>query len=77
MRRFSLSTCGARASQARGDMNGSDPLPKTVRNRGYAPDAAPYDFYVQLPLCMASVRKNYSLTALVHLIYVLFKVVYL
>jgi len=52
-----------------------------VKNRAqsgvYAPDAALYDFYVQLPFYMASVRKNYSLTTLLHLIYVLFKVVYL
>jgi hypothetical protein len=49
-----------------------------VRNRGYMHPMQrhPISMY-NSPLYMASVRQNYSLAALMHLIYVLFKVVYL
>ena len=53
-------------------------MAKTVRNRGHMHPMQLHTISMyNSPLCMASVRKNYSLTVLVHLIYVLFKVVYL
>ena len=59
-------------------MGQTPPLSKTVRNRGYMhPMQLHMISMYNLPLYIASVRKNYSLTALVHLIYVLFKVAYL
>jgi len=53
------------------------PLSKTVRNREYLHLIQPYNFSPRSPLSMASICSNYSLAAIAHLIYILFKVIQL